>query len=322
MSIEVRQEEDTICAVRPPTIGNWRDLGGKVTSDGSHRTKTNCIFRCATLDLVTVKDVNTLIGPKLNIRTIVDLRKGPEGQVQPKDGGQGAKLLEAKFPIAPEDVSLAAIDMERESTATKEVTAQKVLTNGSHERARFRLNYFNKDVRKETKASVGNCNFCRCIISICYSCCFIKLCHVLACICSPFSTARRCCLKCSGRCHFRLTHILNDRMGGMSSMYYSICKNNPSAVKKGLDLCADPTRQPVVFHCTSGKDRTGITAALLLHSVGIPKETIVEDYFVSHSFALSAEFAVSIAGAFKPEELVGVNVEDPHETPLGATRAR
>ena len=105
-------------------------------------------------------------------------------------------------------------------------------------------------------------------------------------------------------------------------MYYSICKHNPSAVKKGLDLCADPTRQPVVFHCTSGKDRTGITAALLLHSVGIPKETIVEDYFVSHSFALSADHLVSVAGAFKPEEVVGVNIEDPHESPLAATRAR
>jgi protein-tyrosine phosphatase len=35
---------------------------------------------------------------------------------------------------------------------------------------------------------------------------------------------------------------------------------------------------PVVFHCTAGKDRTGIVAALALAAVGVPDDTIVEDY--------------------------------------------
>jgi protein-tyrosine phosphatase len=35
---------------------------------------------------------------------------------------------------------------------------------------------------------------------------------------------------------------------------------------------------PVVFHCTAGKDRTGIVAALLLSAVGVPDDTIIEDY--------------------------------------------
>lgn len=32
-----------------------------------------------------------------------------------------------------------------------------------------------------------------------------------------------------------------------------------------------------VFHCTAGKDRTGIMAAMILDLVGVPDETIVED---------------------------------------------
>lgn len=33
-----------------------------------------------------------------------------------------------------------------------------------------------------------------------------------------------------------------------------------------------------LFHCTAGKDRTGLVAALLLESVGVDRETIVDDF--------------------------------------------
>ena len=39
-----------------------------------------------------------------------------------------------------------------------------------------------------------------------------------------------------------------------------------------------PAGQGLVFHCTAGKDRTGIGAALLLYSLGVPYDTIVQDY--------------------------------------------
>ena len=35
---------------------------------------------------------------------------------------------------------------------------------------------------------------------------------------------------------------------------------------------------PVAFHCTAGKDRTGLVAALVLSSVGVPDDVVVEDY--------------------------------------------
>lgn len=37
----------------------------------------------------------------------------------------------------------------------------------------------------------------------------------------------------------------------------------------------------VLFHCHAGKDRTGLTAALLLALAGVPYETIVRDYALS-----------------------------------------
>lgn len=35
---------------------------------------------------------------------------------------------------------------------------------------------------------------------------------------------------------------------------------------------------PVVFHCTVGRDRAGITAAMLLFALGVPRDTVIADY--------------------------------------------
>ena len=39
--------------------------------------------------------------------------------------------------------------------------------------------------------------------------------------------------------------------------------------------------QPLVFHCTAGKDRTGVIAALVLAALGVPDDVIAQDYALS-----------------------------------------
>ena len=41
---------------------------------------------------------------------------------------------------------------------------------------------------------------------------------------------------------------------------------------------ADGRHRPLVFHCTAGKDRTGFASALLLTLLGVPWETVMDDY--------------------------------------------
>ena len=41
---------------------------------------------------------------------------------------------------------------------------------------------------------------------------------------------------------------------------------------------SDGVHRPLVFHCTAGKDRTGFASALLLSLLGVPWQTVVEDY--------------------------------------------
>lgn len=46
----------------------------------------------------------------------------------------------------------------------------------------------------------------------------------------------------------------------------------------------DTADNPLVFHCTGGKDRTGTCAALLLLALGVPEETVIDDHQLSNIY--------------------------------------
>lgn len=39
---------------------------------------------------------------------------------------------------------------------------------------------------------------------------------------------------------------------------------------------------PSVFHCTAGKDRTGVAAALVLLALGVPRDVVLQDYLLTN----------------------------------------
>ena len=49
-------------------------------------------------------------------------------------------------------------------------------------------------------------------------------------------------------------------------------------------LKADPEEGAVLWHCTDGKDRTGLASALLLVALGASRETIFEDYMLTNVY--------------------------------------
>ena len=63
----------------------------------------------------------------------------------------------------------------------------------------------------------------------------------------------------------------------------------PSAQKafRQLFLAAGNQQQlPALFHCTTGKDRTGWAAAAFLTLLGVPKDNIMEDYLRSNDYII------------------------------------
>jgi len=47
---------------------------------------------------------------------------------------------------------------------------------------------------------------------------------------------------------------------------------------------AEPGNRPLVYHCTAGKDRAGIGTAVILSLLGVPWETVREDYLLSNFY--------------------------------------
>lgn len=63
----------------------------------------------------------------------------------------------------------------------------------------------------------------------------------------------------------------------VSDWYAQLVARNGEALAQGMHIVAG-TDGTVLFHCSAGKDRTGIFAAVLLSILGASRESIVADY--------------------------------------------
>jgi protein-tyrosine phosphatase len=61
-----------------------------------------------------------------------------------------------------------------------------------------------------------------------------------------------------------------------------------SVYREVMNVVMDPAQVPFVQHCTSGKDRVGAGSATILMALGVPRETIMEDYLLSNENQISA----------------------------------
>jgi hypothetical protein len=63
--------------------------------------------------------------------------------------------------------------------------------------------------------------------------------------------------------------------------YFRIVEQFGDSVAEVFELLAADDALPAVYHCTSGKDRTGIVSALLLEVLGVADDVIAEDYVLT-----------------------------------------
>lgn len=64
----------------------------------------------------------------------------------------------------------------------------------------------------------------------------------------------------------------------------SIMVNRTDVYASLIRDLAEPTNRPLVFHCTAGKDRAGVGAAIVLSLLGVPWETVRDDYLLSNYY--------------------------------------
>lgn len=63
--------------------------------------------------------------------------------------------------------------------------------------------------------------------------------------------------------------------------YIGMAQRGHRRIARAVSLLGQPGALPAVFHCTAGKDRTGVVAALVLRVLGVGDDDIVADYLLT-----------------------------------------
>ncbi len=71
------------------------------------------------------------------------------------------------------------------------------------------------------------------------------------------------------------------RPGLLGSQYLEMVRDAGAQILAALEVLAIPDALPAVFHCTAGKDRTGVLSAIVLSLLGVDEPTVVADYALS-----------------------------------------
>ena len=74
-----------------------------------------------------------------------------------------------------------------------------------------------------------------------------------------------------------------DAVEYLAARYVEMLALGASSIVTALSTIADAERLPLVFHCSAGKDRTGVLAAILLSVLGVSDDDIADDYALSRA---------------------------------------
>ena len=74
----------------------------------------------------------------------------------------------------------------------------------------------------------------------------------------------------------------DDPVVRLTHAYQWIIGNSGTRIAETLETLSQASNLPAVFHCTAGKDRTGILSAMILGVLGVDEEQIMEDYCLTN----------------------------------------
>lgn len=93
---------------------------------------------------------------------------------------------------------------------------------------------------------------------------------------------------------FRFFHHLPDLKDNFIGRIYQQTLLNTHSQEEFAKVFAEllqlPAKNALVYHCSAGKDRTGMTSALILMALGVSDDTIARDYLLTNELY---DFAVS-----------------------------
>lgn len=76
----------------------------------------------------------------------------------------------------------------------------------------------------------------------------------------------------------------------VQDIYRDMVRNQTATYARLFELMLADDAFPLLFHCTSGRDRTGFAAVLLLSALGVPRASIEADYLLSDRYRRDLSF--------------------------------
>jgi protein-tyrosine phosphatase len=74
------------------------------------------------------------------------------------------------------------------------------------------------------------------------------------------------------------------RMRDLPKLYLNMLDGAEACINQIFTLLATVETLPAVVHCAAGKDRTGITVAVILRALGVDDQTILDDYALTDGY--------------------------------------
>tara|TARA_Y100000588_G_scaffold393754_1_gene511000 strand:+ start:971 stop:1747 length:777 start_codon:yes stop_codon:yes gene_type:complete len=98
----------------------------------------------------------------------------------------------------------------------------------------------------------------------------------------------------------------------MIRQYQALAVEHTQDYRRIIDDLIEPGATPAIFHCTSGKDRTGMIAAILLLALNAPTSAVTDDYVMTQGRVGKVDFfnenadgeAIETVMSAKPEYLL------------------
>ena len=109
---------------------------------------------------------------------------------------------------------------------------------------------------------------------------------------------------------------LEDGERWLGALYLGMLEQSGPAFGQLLGSLVGDHGTPAVFHCAGGKDRTGMSAALLLLTLGVDEEAVLDDYVLTAIYRTRDKQAGSLEALLStgmaPEAAAGVLTTPRH----------
>ncbi len=77
--------------------------------------------------------------------------------------------------------------------------------------------------------------------------------------------------------------------------YRMIVEEGPPSYQKMMEVVLDQSNWPILIHCNAGKDRAGVAVTLILESLGVDRETIMEEFLLTNEIGRTEKKAILLS---------------------------